>query len=86
MYNLKEQHQQEKEQLNKQHYQELMQKQEEYNTQKEQLKEEYHTKKDNIKDNILALRLKDQRNIDTMKTDIKNLTLMQRIRKKKTNQ
>ncbi len=82
MYNLKEQHQQEKEQLNKQHYQELMQKQEEYNTQKEQLKEEYHTKKDNIKDNILALRLKDQRNIDIMITDLKNLSLMQRIRKK----
>ena len=33
--------------------------------------------------NIVALRLKDQRNIDTMITDIKNLTLMQRIRKKK---
>ena len=33
--------------------------------------------------NIVALRLNDQRNIDTMITDIKNLTLMQRIRKKK---
>ena len=75
MYNLKEQ-------LNKQHYQELMQKETEYNTQKDKLKEEYHTKKDNIKDNILALRINDQRNIDTMITDIKNLTLMQRIRKK----
>ena len=35
--------------------------------------------------NIVALRLKDQRNIDTMITDIKNLTLMQRIRKKQFN-
>ena len=78
MYNLKEQ-------LNKQHYQELMQKETEYNTQKDKLKEEYHTKKDNIKDNILALRLKDQRNIDIMITDLKNLSLMQRIRKKKYN-
>ena len=33
--------------------------------------------------NIVALRINDQRNIDTMITDIKNLTLMQRIRKKK---
>ena len=32
--------------------------------------------------NIVALRINDQRNIDTMITDIKNLTLMQRIRKK----
>ena len=85
MHNLKEQHQQEKEQLNKQHYQELMQKETEYNTQKDKLKEEYHTKKDNIKDNILALRLKDQKNIDIMITDLKNLSLMQRIRKKKYN-
>ena len=35
--------------------------------------------------NIVALRLNDQRNIDTMITDIKNLTLMQRIRKKQFN-
>ena len=35
--------------------------------------------------NIVALRINDQRNIDTMITDIKNLTLMQRIRKKQFN-
>lgn len=85
IHQLKEEHHQEKEQLKQQHYQELMQKEREYNTQKEQLKEEYYTQKDKIKDNILALRINDQRHIDTMITDIKNLTLMQRIRKKQFN-
>ena len=33
--------------------------------------------------NIVALRINDQRKIDSMLSDIKNLTLMQRIRKKK---
>ena len=35
--------------------------------------------------NIVALRINDQRKIDSMLSDIKNLTLMQRIRKKKYN-
>ena len=33
--------------------------------------------------NIVALRINDQRKVDSMLSDIKNLTLMQRIRKKK---
>ena len=35
--------------------------------------------------NIVALRINDQRKVDSMLTDIKNLTLMQRIRKKQFN-
>ena len=35
--------------------------------------------------NIVALRINDQRKVDSMLSDIKNLTLMQRIRKKQFN-
>ena len=46
---------------------------------------EYNEKKDKLKDNLIVLRIKDQRQMDTKIVELENLTLMQRIRRKQFN-